>query len=330
MASGLVIAGVAAAAVARRSGWRATQAAAIGLIAGAVVGLAAAPAIGITLAASLALGVGTGVVLGFANAELAAPGGSRSRLRLARANVWAMVSAFAAPVIIATSVRAGGAWWIGLMPAIGLLALVAVDLRADRAHPTSTPADAGGPLPRAFWLAWVFVVGVVALEFSIVVWASTLVAQRTGLAAADATLAGAAFLAGMFLGRLALAVGLGTGGDARRPAGLGLLLAATGAVVVWLSTIPPLSVVALLVAGVGVATLYPLGIAIAIGASGGRLAAAGARLTLASGLAILIAPLALGAHADAAGVVTGWALVPGLAVAALALTPRLPSGSVAA
>jgi fucose permease len=327
MATGLVVAGLAAGTVATRFGWRTTRAAALLLLAVAIVALAAAPELAVTLAASLVLGTGAGIVLGYANAELAEPGGSRSRLRLARANVWAIVAAFTAPLIVAVCVSAGVGWWVGLAPSLALLAVLAVDLDGARAVSEAGDGSAIGRLPTAFWLAWWFVVSVVALEFSIVVWGSTLIEQRTGVTTPVATLIGSLFLAGMFAGRLALSVGLGTGGDARRPIRIGLLAAGLGAVIAWVSTLAALSAVALFIAGCGVAILYPTGTAIALGASGGRLATAGARLTLASGVAILVAPFALGIVADLTGVVTGWALVPGLAAIALALVSTLPRGA---
>jgi MFS family permease len=129
----------------------------------------------------------------------------------------------------------------------------------------------------------------------------------------------------MFMGRLAQSFGLGTGGDLRRPAAVGIALAAIGASVAWVSTTPALSGVALFVAGLGVAGLYPLGVAAALAAAPGRLTAAGARLTLASGTAVLVAPFALGLVADAAGVEVAWGLVVVLAVAALALVLALPA-----
>jgi hypothetical protein len=79
------------------------------------------------------------------------------------------------------------------------------------------------------------------------------------------------------------------------------------------------------VAGLGVAGLYPLGVAAALAAAPGRLAAAGARLTLASGTAVLVAPLALGLAADAAGVEIAWGLVIALAVTAFTLVLALPA-----
>ncbi len=131
----------------------------------------------------------------------------------------------------------------------------------------------------------------------------------------------------MFVGRLGQSLGLGTGGDIRRSAATGVVLAGTGAAIAWISTVPVVSGAALFLAGLGVAGLYPLGVAAALAAAPGRLTLAGTRVTLASGTAILIAPLALGAAADAAGVPVAWGLVVGLSLVALALVTVLPAGA---
>ena len=74
------------------------------------------------------------------------------------------------------------------------------------------------------------------------------------------------------------------------------------------------------------AILYPLGVAAALAGAPEQLALAGNRLTMASGLAILLAPLALGAIADATGVIAGWGLVVGLVAVALCLVFGLRAG----
>jgi len=130
----------------------------------------------------------------------------------------------------------------------------------------------------------------------------------------------------MFAGRLGLSAGIGTGHDIRRNAAAGLVLAGVGAGVAWVSTAPILSGVALFLAGVGVAILYPLGVAAALAGAPEQLALAGNRLTMASGLAILLAPLALGAIADATGVIAGWGLVLGLVAVGLCLVFGLTAG----
>ena len=341
MAVGLLVVGVGVARLDRRLGEVAVRGLAIVLLSIAVIGLATAIAFGATLASALLIGAGTGTLLGYANATLVRPGGSLGRVRVARANVWAMVAAFVCPVLLAGTASVGVPFGWGLAPALVLLAILAVDLRAGpRLAPD--PIAAEGPpvngddrtsdrhLPRAYWLAWTFLVAAIAVEFSIVQWAATLIASRTGADTAGATILAGLFLGGMFVGRLAQSAGLGTHGGVRRPAAIFASLALAGVVVVWLATVPLLAGVAIFVAGTGVAGLYPLGVAAALSTAPDRLALAGSRLTLASGIAVLLAPLALGIVADMAGVVTGWVLVVAAAVAALVLVAVLPAGEGAA
>jgi MFS family permease len=133
----------------------------------------------------------------------------------------------------------------------------------------------------------------------------------------------------MLLGRLSQSLGLGTGRDVRRPAAVGVLLAIAGATIAWVSTVSALSGAGLFLAGLGVAGLYPLGVAAALAAAPAQPTLAATRLTLASGVAVLVAPLALGTIADALGVIAGWGLVVLIALVALILVARLPTGSEA-
>jgi fucose permease len=74
--------------------------------------------------------------------------------------------------------------------------------------------------------------------------------------------------------------------------------------------------------------LYPLTLALAIGASGGRTDAASVRVGFAAGAAIAVAPFVLGAFADAAGLRAAYAIVPvliALGAAALLVARRQPA-----
>jgi MFS family permease len=328
IAIGIVLAGAWTPALARRFGELVVRSVALGGLAIAVVGLALAPALAVTLVASGFMGVGAGTMLGYANAILVRGGGRPARMRVARANLWAMVSAFFCPIAVGAAVTTHLSWGLGLFPALGLLLIVALDLRAGaRFAPTSEMTAARGRLPSGYWRSWAFIVAAVAVEFSIVFWGATLIQRRTGVETATATLLGGLFLGGMFAGRLGQSLGLGTGGDFRRPAGAGVLLAIAGASIAWVSTTSVLSAAALFLAGLGVGGLYPLGVAAALASASAQPALAANRLTLASGSAILVAPLALGAVADALGVVAGWGLVVAIALVALVLVRALPGGT---
>ena len=203
-----------------------------------------------------------------------------------------MVSAFVCPVVLAVASGTGLPWGLGLLPALGLLVIVGLDLRAGPRLVLASGTSERARLPTGFWLAWTFLVAVIAIEFSIVFWGATLIERQTGVGTEVATLLGGLFLGGMFVGRLGQSLGLGTGGDIRRSAAVGIVLAGTGAAIAWVSTSPALTGAALFLAGLGVAGLYPLGVAAALAAAPGRLTLAGTRLTLASGTAILVAPFA--------------------------------------
>ena len=314
MAIGLVLSGFLAAALDRRLGEMTVRGAGVATLAVAVVGLALGPALGATLGAALLVGLGAGTCSDTpTHCSVVPAGGSPGCASPApTSGRWSPPSSARSCSPAASG--SGLPWGLGLVPALGLLVIVALDLRAGprlvRASGTSDKAS----LPMGFWLAWAFLVSVIAVEFSIVFWGATLVERQTGVTTEVATLLGGLFLGGMFVGRLGQSLGLGTGGDIRRSAATGVVLAGTGAAIAWVSTVPVVSGAALFLAGLGVAGLYPLGVAAALAAAPGRLTLAGTRVTLASGTAILIAPLALGAAADAAGVPVAWGLVVGSAL----------------
>jgi hypothetical protein len=111
------------------------------------------------------------------------------------------------------------------------------------------------------------------VEFSIVQWAATLIASRTGADTAQATLLAGLFLGGMFVGGWrrapgsAAAVASVAGRDLRvaRPGRRHRHVAGDG---------PLLAGLAIFVAGTGVAGLYPLGVAGALSTAPDRLALA--------------------------------------------------------
>jgi fucose permease len=76
--------------------------------------------------------------------------------------------------------------------------------------------------------------------------------------------------------------------------------------------------VGLFVTGLGVSLHYPLGIARALAASGGRRDQAAARASLGVGLAVGAAPFTLGAVADRVGTHAAFLVVPALLAAAAA------------
>jgi fucose permease len=319
LAIGFLTAGLLADRLDRRAGPSTTHGVAALLAAAACVLLAWAPALAVTLAAGCLIGLAVGTMIGHVNGQLGRGGGPEAQLRLVRANAFSMVAALSVPVVIALALALGLAWQIVFVPSLLLLAVSFRDARRF-GIPAAPTGGTGGRLPAAYWLAWLLLVTVVSVEFATVFWGATLVERRTGATLGTAALAGAAFFAGMLAGRIGLSVRTLGGAPPRLLIRIGLIIALAGAALVWVSTDVLLSTAGLFLTGLGVAGQYPLVVAVTLAAGSRSPAAAAARITLASGIAILASPLILGAAADAAGVERAWALVPAACVVALLLS----------
>ena len=167
----------------------------------------------------------------------------------------------------------------------------------------------------AVGLGWLRVVLAVGVEFCFVVWAVARL-LATGLPMATAALLGSAFPIGMAVGR-AIGPIHWRGWSPVIPAGL---LAVVGTLLVSLFDTPAAVTIGLVVAGFGVAPLYPVTLAALVATPGlnpTRLSALGA---LASGTAILLTPAALAALARVADLRTAYLITLPLIAALIALT----------
>jgi MFS family permease len=330
LALGIIAAGLIADRLDRSRGPRLTHVAAIALMVVASVAIAWAPSWPVTLSASGVMGLGCGLMIAHVNRTLGSGGDGLGRVRLARANLLSMLGALAVPIVIAAGLGIGAGWQIVVMPALAILIVAAGYARREPRGVVAALVERAR-LPVGFWVAWTLVVLVVSIEFSIVFWGSTLVERRASLSLVEATIVGGAFFAGMILGRVVISREAAGSMDPRRLVRIGLVGALAGALLTWWSTSGLMSAAGLLLSGMGVAVLYPLTVSLALARSRGHASVAAARLTMASGAAILLAPFILGALSDRAGVVAGWVLVPALCLASLALTAAVspPDRSVA-
>ncbi len=161
-----------------------------------------------------------------------------------------------------------------------------------------TPTDAEhARLSLSFWLYWVVLLLLVSVEMSIAVWGTDYLANSVGLGAAAAALAFGSFSGAMLVGRF---IGSGL---TRRFSSLQFLLftfviVAIGFPLFWLARTPWLNILGLFITGLGIANQYPLALSIAVGLAPGKSNQASARASLGVGIALLAAPLSLGALAD--------------------------------
>jgi hypothetical protein len=326
MAIGLLAGGAVAGAISARIGPRYAVRAWAGVMALAGVLMAIPITIVPVLVGAFALGSSVAGMLVHVNSALGV--GPRGGTMLMRANVWSVVGGLAGPLILAAAAT-GAAWWLGTLAAVPFLVALVFLLPASPAR--DRPVDrreAAAVLPRPYWMSWVFLTLSIGAEFSFVVWGSQVVVARTGIPDVEATRLASLYVLGMISGRLALSAGLGHGSRS-----IGLLrgcaaLAAAGAVVTLLATRPEVAGLGLLLGGLGISAIYPLGASLALAHAPGAPVRASARLTAASGVAILAAPLGLGLVAAVAGVAGAWLIVLGMLGTGLLLVLRIPAPPV--
>ena len=319
LAIGLLVAGLAGDRIDRAVGSRRAHGLGYLSLATACVCLATAPAFAVTLTGAGLVGIGTGLLLARVNRTLTRGGGALARVRMGRAALVAMVGSMAVPLAVGLAEASGLGWQLALVAAGGLLAVGLLAAR-DRGWAPLPPRVHGGGLGHDFWLAWWLIVLVVSVEFAIVFWASTLVERQVGISLADATIVATAFYAGMATTRVAISFdALGR----RDPMGLmrfGLVVVFVGSLLAWASGDVLMAAVGIYLGGVGTGFQYPLGVSVALALVPRLGDRASARLILASGMAILVAPFVLGLAADAVGVSGAWLLIPTVCLAALALS----------
>jgi fucose permease len=149
-------------------------------------------------------------------------------------------------------------------------------------------------------------------------WGADFLDHSAGLSRAAAATALSAFFAAMLAGRVA-GSRLARRIEAAHLLPLALGLALVGFPLLWLGRAPLLGVLGLLLLGLGIANVYPLTIAVAVKAAGAQRDQAAARLLVAGGSAVLLAPLALGALADQVGITRAFGVVAPLLCGAVAL-----------
>jgi MFS family permease len=276
-----------------------------------------------------------GFVVNAAVATLADHHGAAGSASITEANAAAAASGLVAPLVVGGAVSAGFGWRAGLAVVMLLTALVGLAAMASGVRApvprrdTATEAQGRRPLPRGFRLAFASLFATCSVEVCLNLWAADLLRIRAHVSPGLATASLSAILAGMLAGRLA-------GGRLvlrRRPTRVllgALVLSAAGFTVFWLATAPWLGIVGLALCGLGNATHYPLGIALAVANSDGQPDIGAARAAYAIGLAFGVAPFLLGALADGVGPHLAFLVLPGFLVASAVAVLRLDGAAQAA
>lgn len=220
-------------------------------------------------------------------------------IRLTRGNAIASLVGITASPLIGAIAGTGVSGRLGLLVIVPMLVwLLWMVLASPASHADPAPAAADTPEPvdraRPATVArrWFAIVMAVSVEFCYVVWGVTRL-RATGLDTSTAAILGIAFSIGMTTGRFA-----GPWVIRRLPAvPFGASVAIVGTLLVSLTNTWPTVAAGLVIAGLGVATMYPVTLSRLMGVPGLSPAHGASLGAFASGTAIVAAPIALAALA---------------------------------
>jgi fucose permease len=322
LATGLIISGLISDRLARRWSRRVVfWLGSLGLATGVIL-LTSSHRFESALVAVLVMGTCSSLTQVMIQALLADTHAERRAIALTEANVAASLSTTVTPLVIGGLQSTGLGW--RTIPVLILMFLTLLALNFFRQPIPDGPArrtqlaEENGSLPVAFWLYWIVLFFLVAVEMSVVVWATDFLDSVAGLSRTDAVLGYSAFPAAMLVGRI-----LGSRLTRRLPS-LSLLLIALGVTLVgfplfWLARLPALNILGLFITGLGIANHYPLTLSIAIGLVPYQSNQASARISMGVGTALLTAPLLLGWLADRLSLQLAYGMVVVLMLVAIVI-----------
>ena len=286
-------------------------------VAGMMLGglLIAAPSRVATLLGALVLGLGAALLIQLVPAVLSVMHPGRPAATIGEANGLASAASVLAPLAVAVALAAGLGWRAGYLvaPLVALAALTLpvwrlVLLDASNSITAAQSSTAGPMLGR-----WVDLLVSVSVEFCFVFWAASAVLAWNHASPSQAPAVASLFLVGMAIARAM------SGRIMRRvPEPRVLVLACTacataGFALFWAAPTLALAGAGLLVAGLGVALLYPTTVSRVV-AAWPQATDRAARAALASGIAIGGAPFLLAQLSDATGLRAAFLIVPALLV----------------
>lgn len=269
----------------------------------------------VTILAAFMMGfIGT-YLLVMVQALLSDEFGEHRAIALTESNIVASIFAALAPLIVGLSSSIGIGWrlalWLG-----GIFWVLAYLSQRNIAFPQGKNGVSNlgddkpiSEFPRIYWLYWFIVFICVAIEWCMIFWSAAFLLTVVGLQADMASSLVSVLLTAMIIGRI---VGSRL---TRRFSTIFLLLIMTiivliGFPIFWLSNNLIWNTIGLIIVGLGLANLFPLGLSAASDIGSVNVDKASSRISQAAGLAILIVPQTLGTLADSWGIFRAYAILP--------------------
>ena len=285
----------------------------------------ASPPVSMT-GAALACLFGTAMLIS-ANAFLLDHQARSGPAALTQANALASFFGLLAPLAVGLGAATVLGWRAGLWIAVAGLIIVEVwrgqHVLSYGTRELARTEAAHGRLPaRVYWSLGV-IMCFLSTEFSLTLWGADLLRERCGFGAAAAAASLAAVTGGMLVGRV-----VGSRFAERYPSEAvlkgSIVFALLAFVLAWGFTLWPVVLLGMFLTGAGIGVHWPMGVARVVRASGGNTDRASAAASFAGGIAIAVAPFALGAMSDAIGFHIAFLLVPAVLVIALGLMVYRP------
>lgn len=267
----------------------------------------------VTIAGAGVMGLCGSLLLIAVQAMLSDQYGPLRTRALTEANVVASLCTSIAAFNVGVCQGSGLGWRMAVLIACVLLLVLAARFRRTPL-PTREPhaprhAHTDGRLPAIFWLVWLALAVGVSAEWCMAFWGTEYLHTVIGLNSSTAAYMMSLYLLVTVGGRV-----VGSKLAAHVPSasllGATAVVALGGFLLFWLSPRGPLTPVGLCITGVGISNLFPLSLATGLNIVPALPDLASARASLGAGLAILVAPICLGALADRLGLRLAYGAVP--------------------
>jgi MFS family permease len=319
-AAGALAAGLVSGPVERAIGRRALFWCSAGVMALGAIGLAAGRGPAGTIGACLVMGVAGGLLLVTVQALLSDHHGARRAVALTEANVAASVAYVILIGGLSLAAATGAGWRVALL--VSLLVPLAAWWRNRGLAIEAPPAAsvAGGRLPATFWVAATMLFCTTAVEWCIAAWGASFVEDAARVSADTSVSLMVGYFGGVVIGRT-VGSRLARRHSPHRLLAIALVITAAGFAILWPAASPLQALFGLTLMGVGIGNLFPLGLTVTVSLAPERALLASGRAVFMTSCAVLLAPLTVGALADATSLTAALTVVPvALALAATGLT----------
>lgn len=292
-----------------------------------MLALATVQPVQLTILAALVTGFGCSTVINSFVVSLNGHYGEMAPYAVAQANGVASVGYVFGTFTIGTIAQTAPDFWrLGLIVILPVALYLFFFRRIKTSEPFTPSADGpqSGKLSLAFWITWCGFVATISTEFATAFWAADLIRDRTNASAAISVIAIMALGTGMGFGRF-------FGGRLMHKLSLDkqllaiLILQLVSFFGIWLSHNLAISLIALLLNGLGISMQFALTSLRLISHSDNRPELAIGKSALAAGLAIGGAPFLLGVLGDSFGISRAYMMVPALIAIAIAIVIFVPS-----